>query len=286
MYEKCPAIGGKAVSANLDEIRKLPNVVDAFIVEENGGVTKVASGVAIVANNPYGALTAKKKLKVVWDETNASKDSWTALTAFAKSEAAKGAGPQELKKVGDVDAFFAGRSDRGLILGFVAQQPGLEHTPGTRGPWGQVEIGRFAIPKVPARAVGVVGLHHPMPRCTRAYRRRFCRRSPEYALGCTYSKQVRFLKSVPEDYMTTLHRAAASTREAARDRAAAVGPHSSRSRRLVQRGPAQPPAECRVHLLCQDSSGSAELSRTILHADQTRAALARTGRRALGVCRS
>lgn len=109
VFEKCPAIGGKAVSANLDEIRKMPNVVDAFIVEENGGVTRVASGVAIVANNTYGALAAKKKLKVVWDETNASKDSWTALTAFAKAEAAKGAGPQELKKVGDVDAFFAGK---------------------------------------------------------------------------------------------------------------------------------------------------------------------------------
>jgi isoquinoline 1-oxidoreductase beta subunit len=109
VFEKCPAIGGKAVSANLEEIRKLPNVVDAFIVEENGGVTKVASGVAIVANNTYAALAAKKKLKVVWDESNASKDSWTALTAFAKSEAAKGAGPQELKKVGDVDAAFQGK---------------------------------------------------------------------------------------------------------------------------------------------------------------------------------
>jgi isoquinoline 1-oxidoreductase subunit beta len=110
VFEKCPAIGGKAVSANLDEIRKLPNVVDAFIVEENGGVTKVASGVAIVANNTYGALAAKKKLKVVWDETNASKDSWTALTAFAKAEAAKGLGPQVLgTPVGDVDAVFAAK---------------------------------------------------------------------------------------------------------------------------------------------------------------------------------
>lgn len=108
-FTKCPAIGGKAVSANLDEIRKLPNVVDAFIVEGNGDLASVASGVAIVAHNTWAALSAKKKLKVVWDETNASKDSWTALTAFAKESAAKGAGPQELKKVGDVDAAFQGK---------------------------------------------------------------------------------------------------------------------------------------------------------------------------------
>jgi isoquinoline 1-oxidoreductase beta subunit len=76
VYEKCPAIGGKAVSANLAEIRALPNVVDAFIVEGNGRVDSVASGVAIVANNTWAALSAKKKLKVVWDETTASKDSF------------------------------------------------------------------------------------------------------------------------------------------------------------------------------------------------------------------
>ncbi len=74
-----------------------------------------ASGVAIVANNTWAALSAKKKLKVVWDETDASKDSWTALTAFAKAEAAKGAGPQELKKVGDVDAAFQGKK---VVEGF------------------------------------------------------------------------------------------------------------------------------------------------------------------------
>jgi isoquinoline 1-oxidoreductase subunit beta len=121
-FTKCPAIGGTVASANLDEIRKLPNVVDAFIVEGNGSLASVASGVAIVANNTWGALAAKKKLKVVWDETKASKDSWAALTAFAKAEAAKGAGPQELKKVGDVDAAFQGKKpvEGFYTFGFVS----------------------------------------------------------------------------------------------------------------------------------------------------------------------
>jgi len=122
VYEKCPAIGGKAVSANLDEIRALPGVVDAFILEGNGRVAELASGVAIVANNTWSALSAKKKLKVVWDESNASKDSWKAMTAFAKDAAAKDAAATEMKKVGDVDAAFAGKKAvEGLYtFGFVS----------------------------------------------------------------------------------------------------------------------------------------------------------------------
>lgn len=120
-YTKCPAIGGKAVSANLDEIRKLPGVVDAFILEESGGVAALASGVAIVGENTWAALSAKKKLKVVWDESNASKDSWKALTAFAKDAAAKG-GANPARNVGDVEAAFKANKtvDAFYTFGFVS----------------------------------------------------------------------------------------------------------------------------------------------------------------------
>lgn len=68
VYEKCPVYGGKAVSANLEEILKMPKVKHAFIVEGNGDVSSLASGVAIVAEKWWYANEARKKLKVVWEE--------------------------------------------------------------------------------------------------------------------------------------------------------------------------------------------------------------------------
>jgi isoquinoline 1-oxidoreductase subunit beta len=126
VFEKCPAVGGKVASANLDEIRALPGVVDAFILEGTGLATEVMPGVAIVANNTWAAFSAKKKLKISWDETNASKDSWTALSKQAKEAAAKGAGARELKKVGDVDVAFTGAKntvEAFYTFGFVSHQP-------------------------------------------------------------------------------------------------------------------------------------------------------------------
>ena len=34
VFEKCPVFGGTVVSANLDEIKKLPGIKDAFIVKQ------------------------------------------------------------------------------------------------------------------------------------------------------------------------------------------------------------------------------------------------------------
>ena len=95
-YAKAPAIGARAVSANLDEIRKLPGVKDAFIVGGQGdaitfnpAAAAVLSGVAIVGDSTWAALQAKKALKVQWDESAASSDSWTRAVAQAKSLATK-----------------------------------------------------------------------------------------------------------------------------------------------------------------------------------------------------
>ena len=106
-FTKCPATGGKVKSANLGEIKKLPGVIDAFVVEGNGKPTEVMPGVAIIARNTWAAFEARQKLKVVWDESEASKDSSDELAARAKKFAA-GTFPASFdRNVGDVDRAFA-----------------------------------------------------------------------------------------------------------------------------------------------------------------------------------
>lgn len=125
VYEKCPAVGGKVASANLEEIRALPGVVDAFILEGNGQVAGLMPGVAIVADNTWAAFSAKKKLNVTWDESTASKDSWTDFSARAK-DSAKAPGAQELRKSGDIDAALSGAAktvEAFYTFGFVSHQP-------------------------------------------------------------------------------------------------------------------------------------------------------------------
>jgi isoquinoline 1-oxidoreductase beta subunit len=103
VFEKCPAVGGKVAEANLDEIRKLPGVSNAFVVQGTGKPTEVMPGVAIVANSTYAAIAARRQLKVKWDESGASKDSWSKAVEEAK-KLAKQSGPDSLRNTGDVDA--------------------------------------------------------------------------------------------------------------------------------------------------------------------------------------
>ncbi|CAN5557712.1 xanthine dehydrogenase family protein molybdopterin-binding subunit [soil metagenome] len=104
-YVKCPAVGGKVKSANLDEIKKMPGVVDAFVLDGTGNPLEVMPGIAIIAKSTWEAFKAKAALKVDWDESSASKDSLTQAAAKAKEISAKL--PAAASNVGDVDAAFA-----------------------------------------------------------------------------------------------------------------------------------------------------------------------------------
>lgn len=105
-YEKCPAFGGKVKSANLDAIKQLPGVKDAFVVSGTGLATEVMPGIAIIATSTWAAFSAKKQLQVVWDEAGASTDSWSEFVKRAQS-LAKQSGSGELRTAGDVDKAFA-----------------------------------------------------------------------------------------------------------------------------------------------------------------------------------
>jgi isoquinoline 1-oxidoreductase beta subunit len=105
-YTKCPAVGGRVASANLDQIKALPGVKDAFVIEGNGKPTELMPGVAIVATSTWAAIKAKRALQVNWDESNASKDSWSAAVTTAAALATSD-GPQKLNDTGNVDDALA-----------------------------------------------------------------------------------------------------------------------------------------------------------------------------------
>src|ERR1700722_99896 len=106
VFQKCPVFGGKLVSANIDAIKALPGIHDAFIVRASeanprGEWQGLSDGVAIVAKSFWAANRARDKLKVTWDEgpTAAQSSEGFALRA---AELAKGAPAANLRRDGDV----------------------------------------------------------------------------------------------------------------------------------------------------------------------------------------
>ena len=71
VFEKCPAFGGRVTSANVEEIRGLPGVTHAFVVEGTDNLAGLMPGVAIVAETWWEAQSARRKLRVEWDKTHA-----------------------------------------------------------------------------------------------------------------------------------------------------------------------------------------------------------------------
>jgi isoquinoline 1-oxidoreductase beta subunit len=132
VFEKCGVFGGKVVSANLDEIRKLPGVTTAFIVTRPDitdvvlpGDPGLENGIAIVADHWWAAQSARKKLQVVWDEGPRANGSSTAF--IANADALNKAGAQRtIRKDGDPDAGFAGSAK---VVEAAYSYPFISHAP-------------------------------------------------------------------------------------------------------------------------------------------------------------
>ncbi|NQV64397.1 MAG: xanthine dehydrogenase family protein molybdopterin-binding subunit [SAR86 cluster bacterium] len=106
-YTRCPRVGGRVVSFNEAEIKQLPGIIDAFILEPDDrsglasrafleGLAVLRGGVAIVGEDTWAVFDAKSKLKVIWDETSASSDDWLQMVAEAKKIASAGGGEVSL----------------------------------------------------------------------------------------------------------------------------------------------------------------------------------------------
>ena len=80
VYEKCPAFGGTVTSANTDEIKKIPGVLNCFVVAADTQ-NSLWAGVAIVADSWWTANSARKSLKITWDNGPAGAHSTAAFDA-------------------------------------------------------------------------------------------------------------------------------------------------------------------------------------------------------------
>ncbi|MFU8814164.1 MAG: molybdopterin cofactor-binding domain-containing protein [Pseudomonadales bacterium] len=110
-YVKCPAKGGVVADSNVEELRKQPGVVDAFVLKGNGNPAELSAGIAIVAVDTWSAFKARQALRVTWDESNAAKDSWSASQARAR-ELAETEGASTVIDQGNVGEAFDGAAQR------------------------------------------------------------------------------------------------------------------------------------------------------------------------------
>lgn len=125
-FTKCPVFAGKVVSANTDEIKALPGVVDAFVVKQVGtDLMGLMDGVAIVADDWWTAKEAARKLKIQWDEGATAAQSTASFDSQAAA-LAKAAPQASLRKDGDAAAALKGAAK---VVEASYSYPFLVHAP-------------------------------------------------------------------------------------------------------------------------------------------------------------
>ncbi len=106
VFEKSPVFAAKVASANLDDIKALPGVKHAFVVDGGTNLAGLMPGVAIVADSWWAARSARRRLRVTWATHPTSEQSSSGFLAQAKQFFA-GAPQTVARKDGDTAAAFA-----------------------------------------------------------------------------------------------------------------------------------------------------------------------------------
>jgi isoquinoline 1-oxidoreductase beta subunit len=124
-YERSPVFGAKLVSANVEAVKALPGVIDAFILKGNGDATQLVDGVAILSNNWWTANKAREQLKIEWDNgewASHSSDGYEAQVRELWTQPPQGT----IVAQGDVDAAFASAAK---VVEAEYHYPFLAHVP-------------------------------------------------------------------------------------------------------------------------------------------------------------
>lgn len=131
VYEKSPVYGSRILGANVDAIRAIPGVRDAFIIggDENptkeGMAMNLTDGVAIVADSWWVASKARDQLEIEWAEHPTAEQS-TAGWAEAAAALAGETPVTTVRTDGDSDAALA---DAATVVSAAYDYPFLSHAP-------------------------------------------------------------------------------------------------------------------------------------------------------------
>ncbi|MBX3131950.1 MAG: xanthine dehydrogenase family protein molybdopterin-binding subunit [Gemmatimonadaceae bacterium] len=99
-YIKAPVFGARVASANLDAIKQMRGVRDAFVIEGTTQLNGLLPGVAIVADKYWNARVARNALRVTWAEHPTAQQSNTSFKRQAQ-EFLRGAPQRTLVRVGE-----------------------------------------------------------------------------------------------------------------------------------------------------------------------------------------